>query len=155
MTKQGVKVEIINYESYESNLSDLANKRIDGSASTVADVVVQGASGLPVQAVWVFDISNGGDVVVGHGDLTSPQDLKGKRIGVSIGTFSQIFAVAGLANYGLTPDDVTMIDVKEDQVAEELAAGSIDAGHTWEPYLSEAIQEWWGKSFSPVPIHRG
>jgi NitT/TauT family transport system substrate-binding protein len=137
--QEGVKVEVVNYESYEASFSDLANKRLDGSAGTIADVVIQSASGLPVQAIWVLDISDGGDVVVGNGDLAGPEDLKGKRIGVSIGTFSQVFAVAGLANYGLTPEDVTMIDVKEDHVAEEIAAGSIDAGHTWEPYLSEVI----------------
>jgi NitT/TauT family transport system substrate-binding protein len=138
--QQNVKVDIVQYDSQDTTNTDFAGRKIDMATGILTDTVVLANAGIPVQLVWVFDNSAGADVIVGKADIATPQDLKDKRIGVGIGTFSQLFVIRALAAYGLKPIDVTLINVREDQIQQAIADGKIDAGHTWEPYLSAAVQ---------------
>jgi len=137
--QEGVDVELVN-TNYDEGEVALAMKQVDANAMVFSDAVAQAAAGIPLQLVWVFDNSAGGDVVVGSSDVARPEDLRGKRIGFSYGTFSQLFVSRGLANYGLTPDDVTVVNLPQAGIPAALAAGQIDAGHTVDPYLAETLQ---------------
>jgi NitT/TauT family transport system substrate-binding protein len=137
--KEGVKVEVIKYTSYNTENSDFAARKLDGNAMVLSDSVTQVAAKIPVQVIWIFDSSNGGDVLVGNSSITSPADLKGKRIGLAYGTFGHIFVLSGLAKYGLSRDDVTIINVGAEGVPQALADGKIDAGHTWAAALQQAL----------------
>lgn len=136
--QEGVEVEIV-AGTYDGTAVDFASKKLDANMTVLSDCIAQAAAGIPLQVVWVFDNSAGGDVVVGSGALTGPEDLRGKRIGVAYGSFGHIFVIEGLAVFGLTQDDVTIVNVLPENVPAALAADEIDAGHTWEPYLSEAL----------------
>lgn len=137
--EEGVEVEVIPYENYDLSAADLASKRLDGNMTALSDVIAQSAAGISQQVIYVLDYSDGGDVVVSNGEFTNVADLQGKRIGLSYGTFSHVFVLSGLANVGLTADDVTIVSMTESVVPGALADGTIDAGHTWEPFLSEAL----------------
>ncbi len=137
----GVPVELVKYDNYTTFFANVVSKKIDGCTGTTPDLVVQTAGHVAVQAVWQFDFSVGGDVLVGRKEIASPADLKGKRIGLVVGTFSHLFVEAGLNKYGLSINDVKVVDVKEDQIEAELEKGTIDAGHTWKPYLTKALQK--------------
>lgn len=138
--QQGVKVEIVKYDTTDASLADFAGRKLDLNLGLVPDSLAQAAAGIPVQVVWVFDNSAGSDVVVGRSDLKNPEDLKGKRIGVTFGGFSHIFVVTALAKYGIQDTDVTFVNVRENEIQAAIAANQIDAGHTWDPYLSEAVK---------------
>src|SRR5207248_11312063 len=90
--------------------------------------------------VWLLDESKGGDVLVGNSSIQSPADLKGKRIALSYGTFGHVFVLTGLAKYGLSRADVTIVNLAGESVPDALAAGKIDAGHTWDPFLGQALK---------------
>lgn len=122
-----------------SILSRFRFQQIDGIFSTVPDALAEAAAGVPIQAVWVTDLSKGGDVVVGSSAITRPQDLKGKRIGLSYGTYSQIFVLTGLAKYGIKASDVQIINLPGEQVPDALLHGQIDAGHTWDPHVTQVL----------------
>lgn len=137
--EEGVEVEIIPYDNYDLSAADFASKRLDGNMTAFSDVIAQSAAGISQQVIYVLDYSDGGDVVVGNGEFTDVSDLRGKRIGLSYGTFSHVFVLSGLANSGLTANDVTIVSMNEADVPSALADGRIDAGHTWEPFLSEVL----------------
>lgn len=136
--QEGITVELVN-STYDDGAVDFAMKRLDGNSMVFSDSIAQAAAGIPLQVVWVFDNSAGGDVVVGTEAVAGPADLRGKRIGFSYGTFSQLFVLSGLANYGLNPEDVTVVNLPQADIPAALANGTIDAGHTVDPYLSEAL----------------
>jgi NitT/TauT family transport system substrate-binding protein len=144
----GVAVNLKLYDVYDKSLADFASKRLDGVFATVADMVGQASAGVPIKVIWVTDLSKGGDVVVGNADLKTPQDLKGRRIGLSYGTYSQIFVLTGLQKYGLTPADVQIINLPGEQIPAAIAAGKIDAGHTWDPHVAEVLQAGGHKLFT-------
>ena len=97
------------------------------------------ASGLTMVGV----VSLGGDTVgvmarKGAG-ITGIADLKGRRIGISVGsTTGNIFVRTVAPAAGLKPGDYQVINMRPaDQVA-ALAAGSVDAITSFEPYMTVA-----------------
>ena len=70
--------------------------------------------------------------------ILSPRDLKGRRIGVTLGTTSDFFLDAFLSVNGISRKDVTLTDLKQELLPEALARGSVDAVSLFYPYLSEA-----------------
>ena len=54
------------------------------------------------------------------------------------GTGSEVYTATLLKSAGLTPDDVTLVNLRPQEMLPALAAGSIDAFDTWEPHIANA-----------------
>jgi NitT/TauT family transport system substrate-binding protein len=63
-------------------------------------------------------------------------DLKGKRVGVTLGTTSEVFLDAFLSANGLVRGELTIVDLKPGEMTEALAAGRVDAVSAWKPTLT-------------------
>jgi NitT/TauT family transport system substrate-binding protein len=137
----GVNVELVLYASLDVANSDFAAQKLDGNLSTLTDGVALAANGLPVEVIWICDNSSGGDVLISSKGITDIKTLKGKKVGLNFGTFGHLFVLKGLANAGLTPSDVSVINVRGEDVPKALANGEIDAGHTWDPFLAQALKD--------------
>lgn len=70
--------------------------------------------------------------------ITSPADLKGKRIGYTVGTGSEVYTISLLKRAGLTKSDVTLVSLRPQDMAAALSSGGIDAMNTWEPHIANA-----------------
>jgi NitT/TauT family transport system substrate-binding protein len=139
--KAGVKVEYVKFDSPSASNNAFATKQIDAALMTLPDAVAQVAAKVPLQVVWLVDSSMGADFVIGTSAIKSPADLKGKRIGMAYGSFGHFFIMSGLAKYGLTRDDITVVNVNVDGIAQALKDGKIDAGHTYDPFAAQAIKD--------------
>jgi len=64
-----------------------------------------------------------------------PSDLKGKQIAYTAGTGSEVYTWTLLRSAQLTMSDVTLVNLRPQEMAPALAAGSIDAYNTWEPHI--------------------
>ncbi len=137
---EGVKVQVVAYLSYSDSLDSLTAGKLDAATLTLPDVISTSANQTPLQVVWALDMSAGGDMLIGRSNLSGPADLKGKRVGFATGTFGELFVREGLKKYGLSESDITVVNMAAEQVPAALDAGEIDAGHTWEPFASQAIQ---------------
>jgi len=84
--------------------------------------------------------SIGADVVVAQSDIKTILNLKGKKLGANLGGFSEIFVSEMLKTYKLTSDDVSLVKAEGLEVPQRIQNNAIQAGHTWEPYLSEALK---------------
>lgn len=87
----------------------------------------------------VIDESAGADKLVVRPEITTINDLRGKRIAFSRGSVGEYFAYYALSLAGLTPADVTL--VARDSVADAVAAfiaGEADAVSAWEPDVLDA-----------------
>jgi ABC-type nitrate/sulfonate/bicarbonate transport system substrate-binding protein len=72
--------------------------------------------------------------------VQSPNDLKGKRIGVVQANPSQYFFSLLLKRYDIAPSEVTIIRLGPAEMLSALTGGSID-GFVWqEPFLSQAVK---------------
>jgi ABC-type nitrate/sulfonate/bicarbonate transport system substrate-binding protein len=110
-----------------------------GTMNITPFIVGAAASGLVMAGV----VSLGGDtvgVMVRKGaGISGIADLKGRRIGISVGsTTGNIFVRTVAPQAGLRPSDYQVINMRPaDQVA-ALAAGSVDAITSFEPYMTVA-----------------
>jgi len=67
--------------------------------------------------------------------ITTPDSLKGKRIGVTVATAGHFFLNVFLTRQKLYTRDVTLRNLKTEELSDALANDEIDAASTWEPML--------------------
>jgi NitT/TauT family transport system substrate-binding protein len=72
-----------------------------------------------------------------HG-INSVQDLKGKKVGTTVGTVGEFFLSSFLLYSGLSVKDIELIDEKPAALFEMLQAGEIDAFALREPHVYRA-----------------
>jgi ABC-type nitrate/sulfonate/bicarbonate transport system substrate-binding protein len=65
--------------------------------------------------------------------IAKPQDLVGKKVGVTMGTSGEYYLWAFLIRHKLRPELVKWVDEPPGQIASDLASGAIDATSTWQP----------------------
>jgi NitT/TauT family transport system substrate-binding protein len=89
----------------------------------------------------VIDESAGADKLVAKPEITTINDLKGKRIAYSQGSVGEYFLYYALSLAGLGPQDVTLVpkNAVPDAVA-AYASGEADAVSAWVPDVQEAEQ---------------
>lgn len=128
--------------------SRFAGGAFDGVAASLVDLLLLKQSVPDLRIVGCTDESNGADAVLARPGLASADALIGRRIGVAVGTFAEMLVLEMLARVGHTRDDVEMVDVPAADVPALLRDGTIDAGETWEPYLSALPRDSFALVFS-------
>jgi NitT/TauT family transport system substrate-binding protein len=115
---------------------------IDGRANlgTSADtpLVFAVMNGKRITTLATIQTSNMDLAIVARNDrgIASPGDLKGKKLGVTLGTNADFFADAFLLDHGIDREKVKIIDMKPDEMADALGAGRVDAVATFNPTLT-------------------
>jgi NitT/TauT family transport system substrate-binding protein len=141
--QQGIAVNLI-FENKDfaltKQLADLVAKTTDGVFVPLGDLVAI-AQRRPLYIVTAIDQSAGGDAIVARPEIKTLKDLVGKRVGSELGRFSELFVAEALKQQGIKLDSIKQSHISPQQVPQQLQNHDIEAGHTWEPYLSEAVQQ--------------
>ena len=139
--QQGVDVELLKFEDYGASLDAfMTNKNIGCISVSGNDLFSLRENGVDARLVLLSDRSEGADSIVARGDITSIEELAGKRIGVEgFNSFSNMFVVNMLEKHNLSETDVRFYDVKVVDVPRAIEEGRLDAGHTYEPATAEAL----------------
>lgn len=135
---EGLDVELVKVEDPKDRFTALAGKQLDGLVTTLDTMSQYWKAETPFHTFLALDESSGGDGIVSKPELNSVKDLKGKQVGVNVGSVSQFFLEYLLKQNGMTDKDLTLVKMKQGDVPAALAASRIDAGVTWEPHLSKA-----------------
>ncbi len=138
--KEGVKVEISYLEDTQLQMADMGAGKYDGATLALGSIVIISSKNPDVQIIFASDESAGADAVVASPSISKVADLKGKALGTGIGGFGELFAVKMLETANLTSEDVNLVNMDGEQVPGRLKKGDIQAGQTWEPYVSGAVK---------------
>src|SRR5215470_6550571 len=120
-----------------------------GSASTTA-VPAARAAGVPLKLMVggmndaTSSLYDGPLGIVGRADrgiTTSASSLKGKRIGVLLGSTTEQYLRLFLEKNGMTEKDVKLVNLQVPDHPVSLKQGDVDAVASWEPYVSQEISE--------------
>jgi len=79
--------------------------------------------------------------------ITTPIDLKGKRVGTPVGSSGHFFLGLFLIHHGLKLPDVTVIDIDAPDLPGALSEGRVDAIAIWQPHIINAQKLLAGKAF--------
>lgn len=137
---QGIDVELSYVEFAQLQQADFSAGKYDGIGLTLGDFMILSATNPDMQAVMVVDETTGADVVVAQPQIKTVADLKRKKLGANLGGFSEVFVIEMLKTANLTSDDVDLVKFDALEIPQRLRSNSIQAGHTWEPFLSEALK---------------
>lgn len=139
--KHGVAVEPVYYEVYTAGLSDMQTAILDGMTMSMGDaVLIEGQSAGGVRFPLLTNIAMEAEAVVAVPDIATADNLKGKKIGCSLGTYGELFVRRVLAANNIGIGEVELVNLPIESLPDALAEGSVQAGHVWEPTLSEAIR---------------
>ena len=132
--EEGIDVSIVQVDSLADGQRAYVNGFVDGLASTVIEAVQsQVLASEPLKIVMVADYSNGGDVIISDKKYSDLSALKGKKIGCEVASLGIYVLQRALAKYGMTIDDVEVVNVEQSRGNQALSDGTIDAYVTYPP----------------------
>jgi len=82
------------------------------------------------------------------------QDLKGKKVGVTLKTISEFYLGRTLDLNGMNIQQVTLIDTRAPDSEEAIASREVEAVATWEPWVAQ-INQRMGKKVITMPLQSG
>ncbi|HEX7438520.1 MAG TPA: ABC transporter substrate-binding protein [Caldimonas sp.] len=136
--KQGLDVTIKKIPQKDRHLA-IASGDVQCAATTVETWIGWNAAGVTTTQIFQLDKSYGADGMVVRPGITRISDLKGKTVAASPPGTSPYFALAWmLKKNGMSVKDVKVVNLEPQPAANATIAGTegIDAGMTYEPYLS-------------------
>ncbi len=129
-TKYGINAEVVNIRTAPLMLAAMAAGEVQIGYTGGTAVIGAAAGGAELKVLANFTSRVTYDLVA-RPEIKSPQDLRGKRLGVqSIGGTVWMGAILGLEHLGLEPvrDNINILVVGDQTIlAQALATGTIDA----------------------------
>ena len=133
----GLAAELTGYTSGRDAMEALRAGTVD--VATASEYVLAtysfGESDLRVLGSIAY-YRNKGIVARRDRGIAAPADLKGKRIAVTSPSGAEYTLNIFLALHGLSPAEVTLVNLPPPQLVEALAAGEVDAAITWQPHVA-------------------
>ncbi|MGB5447164.1 MAG: ABC transporter substrate-binding protein [Psychromonas sp.] len=137
----GLNVELVDTNpNYYGSLQDMVAGKIDVNNFTLFDLMDFNAAGADLVLAINSDNSTGIEAIVARQTIATIEELKGKRIGVDIGSYLEYILDVVLKRHGLMPGDINKVQLAAEEAAEEFGKGKLDAIVTWEPFVSEVIE---------------
>lgn len=84
-------------------------------------------------------------LVPNDSDITSAADLKGKKIGLVVGSIAQDFTERLLAQENISAGDVELVNLASTEQQSALATGQVDAIAVWQPMIAQVDAAGTGK----------
>ena len=142
------KFEIIDIEEYDETLDLLAEGKIDANFNSLADALLIYSKGVDVKLIMPSDLTIGKDGLISNFRFKDLSQLVGKKIGVSLYTYSHVLLNQIFSKFGYSEDDFILINVRGENVLKLIESGEISAGHTWGVHIQEAISQGYNLIFT-------
>jgi NitT/TauT family transport system substrate-binding protein len=156
---------------FASNGLQVTLKEVYDSGATATAGMLNGEADLATASefVAVRQILNGKDLInfgtiakyentfmIWHSasGIKTLQDLKGKRVGVTLKTISEFYLGRTFGLNGQNLEQVTLVDVKAADAEKAIANEAVDAVVTWEPWVTR-IDQHLGKEVTIRPLQSG
>jgi NitT/TauT family transport system substrate-binding protein len=136
----GVDVELTFFASYVASLDALVAGELDVNAQTLNDTIFSVSAGAKQKIFVVGDNSTGNDAVICDESITSVADLAGKSIAAEAGVVDHFLLLQGLAEEGLTEDDIEFSGLATDAAAAAFAGGEFDCVAVFAPFTVQALE---------------
>jgi ABC-type nitrate/sulfonate/bicarbonate transport system substrate-binding protein len=135
-TANGLNVSYKNYASGLAAVNGVLNSEVDVASASEFVIVGKALSNVNVSTFGTVDkVIN--EYVVARTDLgiNNILDLKGKKIGVSLGTSTEFYIGSFLELNGMDINQVSLVNVPPPQTPSALANGTVDAVIAWQPNI--------------------
>lgn len=139
--KEGVTVQLKLFTEMADSRRAFENHQVDVALLTLNEVLLMKDRGLDPIVILAIDFSAGSDGVVAKPQVKNLKALKGKRVGVEVGTISHYTLLKALEKASLKETDVTLVNLGSQDMPKAFKSGKIDALSLWEPFLTNILKE--------------
>lgn len=133
--KQGLNVKLDKYLTGKKAFDKMLVNQADYSTSTE---FVNIKSSLSNQDFLILssisEVRPASMIAIKSKGIFEPTDLKNKKLGITIGTAVEFFSGIFLNQYGLSLDDVEILNIHPSKRYEVIQNKTVDALVSWEPY---------------------
>lgn len=138
----GYTIEWRKFPSGTDVIAALASGSIDVAELGSSPLAIAVSSGVDIQLfLFAQGIGQAESLIVRNGSgISKPSDLKGKRIGVPIGSTAHYSLIGALTHWGLSEKDVRLLGMKPNQINAAWSQGYIDAAFIWQPVQSKILK---------------
>lgn len=134
--KHGLDVTVSNFTSGRAALE--ATLAGGADIATTAEAPITAAAMAKQKIAFLCRMEYSDLKTLAISGIAKPADLKGKRLGYAAGTGSEVYTLTLLKQAGLGKSDVTLVNLRPQDMAAALATHSIDAMNIWEPHIANA-----------------
>lgn len=130
----GLNIRLVEFNSLSDARRAYEREQLEGLCTTVIEVLqaLDQSTRLP-RIVRVVDYSHGADVIIGRTEMSDGAALRGKRVGVELGSLGVFILARALEKYQLKLSDVRALSMDQLSIGEGLVDGELDAAVTYPP----------------------
>lgn len=137
--KHGLTVTQTSFATGREAMQALLGGQADVAECAPTPLVLAAFAGQPVRAFAVVARWSQWRVLVRTDrGIASSAQLKGKKVGISVGTSSDLAFSYFLESNGMSKSDVEIVNVSPPDMIPALDSGSVDAINIWQPFTYEA-----------------
>lgn len=133
---RGLDVAVSNFTSGRDALNSVLGGAADFATTAEAPVTAAAMARQPIAFLARMEYSDLKTLVRADAGISAPSELRGKRVAFTAGTGGEVYTGQLLERAGLTPADVTLVNLRPQDMLPAMVAGDIDAFNTWEPHIS-------------------
>lgn len=139
---EGINFEFKQFLAGPPLVEALASNQLDIGQVGDQPAIQARANHVDLKAIAVYASSdkNCGLITGKNSSIKGMQDLKGKKIGVAVGTVAHVTLISMLNAQGLTQDEVKIVNLKPGDTITAQKTQNIEAAVLYEPYLSYALK---------------
>ncbi len=144
---QGIKVELVEFADGPTIIAAMESGSLD------IGYIGPGAHRLCINGrakIFAFSQNGDADAVIGlrsHGITDDPASLKGKKVGYSAGTSSEMVLTWALEEAGLTFNDIVAYEMDAAAITAAMTSGALDACANWSPATFTILDAMNGDAF--------
>lgn len=94
------------------------------------------SQGLPIQTIYVVGNIAEAEALAVKG-VKDPADLKGKKIATPFVSTAHYSLLTALKHWGVAPSDVSLLNLRPQEIAAAWERGDIDGAYIWDPVLNQ------------------
>lgn len=137
-SKLGVNVEWAEFQSGPPMTEAMASNRLDFAGLGNMPIVAAQAANISFKVIsQTLEGKNNVAIIVPPDSLAKElHDLKGKKIAVAKGSNAYNFLYRSIAEAGIEPSELEIIQLQPDEAQPAFESGGVDAWATWDPYIT-------------------
>lgn len=136
---EGQRIQLVDFDNTEDVLRAFRNRAIEAAAVTLDEALQLAEQDHALRIILVFSISNGADVVLARPGIDTPQQLRGRRLGVETNALGAYILARLLEQTGLSTHDITLVHTPLQEHEAAYRSGEIDAVITFDPPRSHLL----------------
>lgn len=138
----GVKINYIKVGGGGDMLRAIAANQVDFGGLGNPPTAIGVTRGLPIQGIMVLNMLDYVEAMTVRtsAKIKSLKDLKGKTIAAPFGSTTHYLLLNALADEGIDPASMKILDLRPNDIALAWSRGDIDAAWFWEPALGKVLK---------------